>query len=141
MKTRKGFVSNSSSSSFIVIADSGGWTEMKIDGQLDLNGSCGENRFGWQEETYSDFASKVNWALLQADVYEDDSKEGLRSMIAKVIMEYTGATNVIFDEDVKNGYIDHESIGGGNELMFESEVAMKNFLFNTNSCIENNNDN
>lgn len=69
MKTRLDFVSNSSSSSFIVINDTGkyasnadmaGMSELSL--PSDAGGGCTE--FGWQLQKYYDVFSKLNWAAL-----------------------------------------------------------------------------
>ena len=78
MKTRNGFVSNSSSSSYIVIANSGDaspcevkqekWESLQVP-----NDSYGCTEFGWQFQTYNDFMSKLNWcAILLLQLYAKD---------------------------------------------------------------------
>lgn len=81
MKIRKGFVSNSSSSSFIVIQ--GTPTENDIDKNRDImekladdnfdnpgvvtlpNSNLGINEFGWENTLYEAFGSKLNFCALQ----------------------------------------------------------------------------
>ena len=62
---RNDFVSNSSSSSFIVINDTN-IKEYNFNGEHVLvpseNGNC---EFGWQWETYTDFWSKLNFCVIQ----------------------------------------------------------------------------
>jgi len=73
MKIRNGFVSNSSSSSFIVIA-----TPINNDYLLSIgknfkgtvlvvDRNFGETEFGWQNDKYDDVGSKIIFAYLQAE--------------------------------------------------------------------------
>lgn len=67
MKLRNGFVSNSSSSSFIVIKQGKlDYIEFEHNNPVVL-GELGESNFGWQQDRYSNFNDKVNWAYLQFD--------------------------------------------------------------------------
>ena len=90
MKIRKGFVSNSSSSSFIVVHEKGGLeipdlTDFLNDlGVLEIDGSEGENEFGWQNNTYRDFWSKVNFCYMQA---RDVKNQEWITMLEEVIKE------------------------------------------------------
>jgi hypothetical protein len=149
MKVRKGFVSNSSSSSFIVIGN----------GALDLDPSVkgypwenmterGVTEFGWDTTTYRGVYSRVNFAFLQAMSVKN--QEWL-DMIEKVIMEHTGATSVQTElsldyttpEGKVWGYIDHQSCAteGENTEMFASEEQLKKFMFANDSYIRGGNDN
>jgi len=71
MKTRSDFVSNSSSSSFIVISDEGKDQSASIAkrfyGEEEIGvpfADYGCKEFGWQTEKYYDVFSKINWAAL-----------------------------------------------------------------------------
>ena len=81
MKIRKGFVSNSSSSSFIVIKGNPAQDEIEKNkeyaqgfaydnnecpGTLTLpNSNVGINEFGWENTVYEAFGSKLNFCALQ----------------------------------------------------------------------------
>lgn len=147
-KIRQGFVSNSSSSSFIVIRD-GDDQSLYISDLTYRIGYNGEAEFGWQIEDHYSVHSKINFSMLQA-MYanNDDWKE----MIIKVTKEYMGVDEVenmlVIDWDIDNesnglidAYIDHESVGGDNTKMFESYETLKMFLFSGNSYIHTDNDN
>jgi hypothetical protein len=147
MKVRHGFVSNSSSSSFVVIAE--GNLVMKNalkDDAWENRMGDGQYEFGWQNERYGDVDSRANFAFLQA--LETNNTEWL-AMIEKVITEHTGAMYVLhgFDMDkdgwLKEGYIDHQSSAteGQNTEMFKSEEALRNFIFANGSYIQCGNDN
>ena len=144
MKIRNGFVSNSSSSSFIIISD-GELIPFDSKDQIWNSFSDGETEFGWQFDTYSDVDSKVNFAFLQA--LEVNNEEWLK-MLEEVIKEHTGASSVEHGFEIengfsRNGYIDHQSSSyeGANIEMFKSKEKLKQFLFCDDSCIENSNDN
>lgn len=158
MKTRLGFVSNSSSSSFIVISDTGDmerfnlhhfmWEEYS-DNTL-IIGGVGETEFGWQREQYNDVNDKINFAWIQAKYLEDMGKSEPMELLMRVLKEYTESSEVksvmsiSYDDDKKIwSYIDHESAapGGNNIEMFDNEDKLKAFLFNPRSYIQNENDN
>lgn len=151
MKVRGGFVSNSSSSSFIVIDAAHGYdTAMHgvDENNLWLAPGSGECEFGWAYTQYHDHSSRVNFALLQA-MYAENAD--WFAMIDRVITEHTGAYAVVntmtLDYTPRHGetwaYIDHQSnVGeGANIEMFESDQTLKDFLFGSGSYIQGDNDN
>jgi len=138
MKIRQGFVSNSSSSSFIIINELNG----PIDNGATLNndvlivGMKGKKYFGWEQEKSYDFNSKLNFAYLQLlyisiqlteSRFANDPKHKKRwksiydkslALLEKVLkrtlriddIEYLlRYTDYSDDEYEYSGYIDHQS--------------------------------
>lgn len=142
MKMRNGFVSNSSSSSFIVISDGPIFTG-PISSDL-IIGEDGHCEFGWEFERWYDFESKLNFAYLQSQHNNE-----WRQMLLKVLRD-RGAINIssCLSEDYgrdgkKWAYIDHQSSAweGMNTEMFDSEEQLIKFLFCPQSYIQGGNDN
>jgi hypothetical protein len=140
MKIRKGFVSNSSSSSFVVIGKKGDDSHKVIniieDGALTL-GELGHDEFGWGPETIKDVFSRINFAKIQSDY-----NKSWFEMLEKVIKEKTGCKTITWQMD-NFAYIDHQSHAseGENIEIFENEKVLKQFLFCFDSLIELDNDN
>lgn len=139
MKQRLGFVSNSSSSSFVVIGSgdcSNGIKRVKsrIEDGIIIFGREGETEFGWGPDTITDIFSRFNFAKLQA------IRSEWSEMLEKVIKDVTGCDSIMWDVD---GYIDHQSAAceGSNIEIFDNEDTLKNFLFCEDSMIELDNDN
>jgi hypothetical protein len=86
--------------------------------------------FGWGWEKYNDSMTKL------AYVFQDSF--GQEDLIKEVVMEQTGATDVIFNEG--GGYIDHDGVGTTEDLRGNKE-EMRNFIFNKNSWLFIGNDN
>lgn len=138
MKARAGFVSNSSSSSFVVIG-SGDDCSKSVKWAIEEGGNItfghhGETDFGWGPDTITDVFSRINFAKLQA------IKPEWEEMLDKVIKEVIECDSITWDVD---GYIDHQSAAceGENTEIFDDEETLKRFLFCEDSKIELDNDN
>lgn len=145
MKIRNGFVSNSSSSSFIVIDSQSPFQVEKYEHNIleiykDFCCMC----FGWDNVLYKDWKQKLVFAYLQTCYAK--SSEWLE-MLNKVVKEYLGIEDVKWhlDEAMKNldAYIDHQSNAseGSNIKIFENETILRDFIFRKGSYIQGGNDN
>jgi len=158
MKTRSGFVSNSSSSSFIVIAtelnDSMIQSLRKAYGNrshLEISSDLGCHEFGWENTKYTSFWDKVMFAFIQADYMRKEHPNWL-FRLEKALKDTLKVKNLIWgistdweraDKGKVQAYIDHQSasIEGENIEIFESDETMMRFLFSTGSYIQGGNDN
>lgn len=141
MKTiRKGvFETNSSSSHSITVEVGPTWGTLPLNHKGNIHLDGGE--FGWEWEKFNDTLTKANYCAVYA------SYTGKKSILKKVIKDYTGAKKVKFKFSTNwdhgrynHSYIDHQSIDVCDEL-FESEEELKNFIFNDSSWLFTGNDN
>jgi hypothetical protein len=162
MKIRNGFVSNSSSSSFIVI-DKTPIDQKNIDDiimsrlpLISLDGNVlkfplkyGQTyEFGWEFIKYTDWDDKLNFAFLQAiglSLFYDKKYLELFEKYVKELfgVKLTYSLNKDGRLDYDDGYIDHQSMGNENPKnlkMFDSLEDFKQFIFNDNSFIQMGND-
>jgi hypothetical protein len=156
MKIRSGFVSNSSSSSFVVIGKQKLVFPKIISSSLDIPEDFGGNyQFGWENEEYDTFADRLNWAALCA-IYkrEADSDLSWLNMLIDVLREDLHLDTISinfnidhYDEENENsvfGYIDHQSTpqeNPENGAMFADKESLKKFLYAEDSVIIGGNDN
>lgn len=161
-KYRFGFVSNSSSSSFVVIHDNPlldfvhgdkeisyptHWKDRTIEiGPDNEDFKYCKTSFQWENEKTYNTLSKIAWATLQA--YYAKNNEYFE-MIRQAIIDVTEATDVVFNLDKINDWnsdwnIDHQSTipeDKEQEIIFKDLDTLKKFLFHTRSYIQGGNDN
>lgn len=134
MKTRVGFVSNSSSTSFVVIGNGSNMSVSKHQIVID-----DVYEFGWEHTRTIYVSGRIAFAWMQAQYQGNDT---WLNWIKEIVKEVTGH-ELICKIDVNNSYesyIDHQSIGMSNEI-FESKDSLKRFMFDNDSYVEMGNDN
>ena len=163
MKIRSDFVSNSSSSSFIIIGRDNYISNELHDRSLELPTYKGNYEFGWQFSKYDDIYSKLNFCfIILNDIYyykDNDIPEWNSELYKKYVDKFKDYKS-LFEEVCKNElhlnikmkfgttecyvFIDHQSNifeQPDNGKMFESYDNMKDFLLSKDSCIVCGNDN
>jgi len=146
MKTRNGFVSNSSSSSFILIKPSEHKSKYEFNKEkFVFPMEDGMKEFGWGSEVIHDFPSKLNWCYAQmVSMYGFDFSEYIEEyvLLKKVLKDHFPSIKYFTEGDVCNLYIDHQSVGDRNCIaMFDNEISLRDFLFSTESILVLDNDN
>ena len=167
MKVRNGFVSNSSSSSFVVYGRDPSkmihtlpkevYTKSyrygrKIDA-ITLPFAEAQMEFGWQFEQYHDIKDRINFCIAMIMDMPEDIRYDHKRMLEKVIERHApeGDVNIVYDYNFffwdsiqsEQLYIDHQSSWheGSNTELFESEKNLEDFIFNSESFIQCGNDN
>ena len=146
MKIRAGFVSNSSSCSFLVLSDnSKTWLEPNWGKVLTITNEDGESEFGWQNVKYHDFYSKAIFAYLLAQGLPTGSQRAdALFVLDRTIKNNSKVDTIEWEINLYKAYIDHGSTieeRPENGKIFKSEEKMRLFLFNDSSYIQNCNDN
>jgi hypothetical protein len=153
MKIRLGFVSNSSSSSFVIIDSSGQYCKIKptnVSTNTYSIGKTGETEFGWGPDRIVDVDSKINWAAMQAQYARDAAwfkmieevilQSGIKAVDCRIALDYEEVNG--YNESW--GYIDHQSTtleNGSLAEIFESPEKLKDFLLGVGSYVQIGNDN
>lgn len=168
MKTRRGFVSNSSSSSFVVIGKAEKEAEIpesayNASGELPIPNDNGNFGFGWETRIYGNILDRINFTFCQVLLLceesfppkKTDSGYEAYSTFMKVLKDKGIKPKLIMEEeDAKEEhqfiyamsldfYIDHQSsvIEGKNMEILESYDSMHDFIFKEGSYIRGGNDN
>jgi hypothetical protein len=150
MKIRQGFVSNSSSASFVVIAYGDKESLTADKNGVFVVGKKGVTKFGWTVTRYTNIHDRINFAYIQTDFGKN--KKHFRLLEKVLLANIVNAKRIIYsltedfypkDQDQVWGYIDHQSSwsDGKNLEIFDSEDALTNFLFNEGSYIQGDHDN
>jgi hypothetical protein len=144
VKSRQGFVSNSSSSSFIVVGNTGNRESLPkhlldSEGVLVISEDTGTTEFGWGPETLRSIEERICLCYVAARYTEDPDRS--RERVTELLMREPGVTEVQvrFGDGDYGCYIDHQSVDDLIQ-MFEGQ-DLEAFLFDAGSYIEIDNDN
>lgn len=132
MKAREGFISNSSSTSFVVLGKKCNTTVKLHENVLVADGFY---EFGCAFEKFEGFESKLAFAYLQCKDYPE-----FLDTLEKVIIDYCGCSCVVWNID-EDSYVDHQSLYPESKEFEMNYEYMKLFLFSNESYFKMGNDN
>lgn len=160
MKTRNSFVSNSSSSSYIIIGNkTPKFPDKSEEDILDYPSDLGTTEFGWDPADHCSMWDRINFAWIQATNAGEAWNKELQdyicttsnemNLLEEVIKEIFGVKEIQWNMsttwETKDlyCYIDHQSSGkeGMNMELFENKDTLIQFLFAPDSYIHTDNDN
>lgn len=131
--TRNGVFETNSSSSHSITIVSGDYIVDRLGVSQDGICTIHSGEFGWEQETYQDSPTKAAYCATFAR-----NRPECLEILRRVVGQELGCT-VVF-ENLDDGYIDHQSDDIA-EQAFESEKALRDFIFNPASVLETDNDN
>lgn len=102
--------------------------------------------FGWEQEHYSDPYTKMSYLWIYIKDWCKHDEQEFMDTFQRVVCSHTGANSVIMLESSSTfypwGYIDHQSVEDQNyHYLFQDDNLLKQFLFDSNSWLETDNDN
>lgn len=159
MKRANVFETNSSSTHSIALAPSDGKLSLSRDYVVDEEGNfvIPSQEFGWEQEEYTDAASKACYAYLYIrDWVTGDDQDRFKALFEEVIKQQTAATGIVHEDgyplwnsarygsgkNSNDGYIDHQSVEDRDcDYLFASADKLKSFIFDYRTVLETDNDN
>lgn len=155
----KVFETNSSSCHSVTIAEKTGvYASLPVNEEGIVFIDSGE--FGWEQETYSDAATKASYLAVYIRDWAGDKQQDFKEIFEALLKEHTGCDTVEYKEKFwaeeerhwKNGeaymvklgggYIDHQSVEDNDyHYLFENVALLKEFIFNPGSVLETDSDN
>lgn len=145
MKVRLGYVTNSSSSSFVaIIKEEPDIDEIRKSFDEIKLGNVGEIRFTIEFVKVSDFYSKLNFIALQI-LYSEDEKQNvnlnidrktLNDMIEKDLLKRLNWSHLEYLKSKYDAYIDHDTINNKVvDLILKDINHLKRFLYSNKSIL------